>query len=372
MNNVEAVAATAAEQTDAAVSMTAGGLIARAREAAGLTREELARRMCMTPHKLEHLEQDDFERLAGATYVRGYIRNACKELGVDPQPVLEAFERQLPTPVESAVQSRKVSGPVIAKGGESSSGGLSSLVFVVALVAAGGGYWWFTQQPVALNQAPVAGVETPALEEASAVASSEPQVESWQAPESADTAEVEEVEAPEQFDIAAAPETESPGSESEEGALVTDAQLDVASDIDEPGDTVVEPEQADFPESPVSDPVVSSPAPVEQPAAQVAAENVLSAPSEVASGAETDVAEADAEALLLDFSEEAWVEVTDASGSKLLAKLQPAGSRVELTGQAPFSLMLGNAAATKVSYRGEEVESAPLGNRRTRKLTVGG
>ena len=75
---------------------------------------------------------------------------------------------------------------------------------------------------------------------------------------------------------------------------------------------------------------------------------------------------------MLDFSEESWVEVTDASGNKLLAKLQPAGSRVELNGVAPFSLMLGNAAGTTVSYRGEVVESAPIGNRRTRKLTVGG
>ncbi|WP_226662660.1 RodZ domain-containing protein [Microbulbifer aggregans] len=374
MNNVDAAAATAAEQVEAAATMTAGRLITSAREAAGLTREELARRMCMTPHKLEHLEQDDFERLAGATYVRGYIRNTCKELGVDPQPVLEAFERQLPTPVEGAAQSRKPSGPVIAKGGQSSSGGLSSLVFVTALVAAGGGYWWFNQQSGATSQVPVASVESPATEEQAV--SSEPQVEAWQAldavdnPEEASEVVEHETVAEEPSGIAVAPEVESPILE--EGALDTDAQLDVASDIGEPSEPVVEPEQAELPERAATDLVVSSPAPAQQPAAQVTVQTATRASQEVVSDAESRVAAADVEALLLDFTEEAWVEVTDASGNKLLAKLQPAGSRVELTGEAPFSLMLGNAAGTTVSYRGQVVDSAPLGNRRTRKLTVGG
>ena len=68
-----------------------GGLLREAREQAGLTSDELARRLCMTASKLEALEQDQLDRFPGSTYVRGYIRNICKELGADETPVLEAF-----------------------------------------------------------------------------------------------------------------------------------------------------------------------------------------------------------------------------------------------------------------------------------------
>jgi cytoskeleton protein RodZ len=44
---------------------------------------------------------------------------------------------------------------------------------------------------------------------------------------------------------------------------------------------------------------------------------------------------------------------------------------VVLDGRAPFKLMLGNAAGITVRYRGEVIESGPIGNRRTRKMTVG-
>ncbi|WP_299591380.1 RodZ domain-containing protein [uncultured Microbulbifer sp.] len=313
-----------------------------AREQAGLTSDELARRLCMTPSKLEALEQDQLDRFPGSTYVRGYIRNICKELRIDETGPLAAFARQAPAEAPRAAQVPK--GPVV--GGSGSSGGSAFVpIVLVAAVVAAGGYWWMGQKnaPVA-PQAQVAD---------NAVVDAEP---------------ADELPDPQDFAVSSQGQLES--ELAEDFAPETDVQLadvaDVVTESPEP-----EPEAAAEAVVPVqetvqqADPVVSEPQiAISEPSVPASTlQPVAEPPAPVAiSGA----------ALALSFSEESWVEVTDATGNKILARLQPAGSTVELEGEAPFSLMLGNAAATTVSYAGEVVESAPLGNRRTRKLTVGG
>ncbi|MFD1215258.1 RodZ domain-containing protein [Microbulbifer celer] len=322
------------EATESGADLSPGQQLIRAREAAGLNQEELAARLCMTATKLDHLEQDDYERLSGATYAKGYIRNVCKELKLDPAPVLAAFEQRLPAESEPLVAPAK--GPVVGAGG--GTGGIRfAPVALVALITVGGGYWWFAQGQSGTQQFASTSSAEPVMAEEVAMAQ-------------------EPVASVEPFSTAAeasvAVEDTNPDSE----ALSPEPELavDPASAPEEGGSEAVADAVASAPVVPVVDSQVAAPEESEAPAPEE------SAP--VMGGAE----------LTLVFSEESWVEVSDARGDKLLAKLQPAGSRVELSGEAPFSLMLGNAAGTTVSYQGEVVDSAPRGNRRTRKLTVGG
>jgi len=333
MNSSNSNSETGPEVGSGTTSLSPGQQLARAREAAGLAREELATRLCMTTSKLELLEQDEYERLAGATYVRGYIRNVCKELKLDAASILEVFDSQRPPePEQPALPPR---GPVVGGSRSQASGGIGfAPVALLALVAAGGGYWWFqgdTALPVLTRSSqpePVIQQPEPVLQPEQSVPAQTPQLS-------------EQIAVTDGAELAPAEVT----------------QEDV--EVEQVADTV-EPEAA---------PVLTA----EEPVAPE--ESIVEAPStgsgEVAAVAQTPVSGPEA-AVALAFAEEAWVEVTDANGDKLLSKLQPAGSRVELTGEAPFQLMLGNAAATTVSYRGEVVDSSPLGNRRTRKLTVGG
>lgn len=375
MSNVDSVVSGSEAPVDAAESATVGALITRAREAAGLTREELAVRMCMTPGKLEHLERDDFERLAGATYVRGYLRNTCKELGIDAAPLLEALERQLPAQVESEPPSAIPRGPVIARGGNASGGGLFRPLLLVAIVAAAGGYWWFNPQSLSLPNPQLAergqaAVEIVAGEAGDAVdnaaddsalpavnESAEQDIpDDFTADDVADVAAGvadDGLESDLQLAAASAPETGVDGTSAEAEVLASLEEVAPASDVVEAVVETVQQEVAAAAAEPAPEPVAAAPEP------ETVAEPVVA------------VAERAAD-LSLTFTEESWVEVTDASGTKLLAKLQPAGSSVVLEGEAPFQLMLGNATGTVVSYRGEVVDSAPLGNRRTRRLTVGG
>lgn len=95
---------------------------------------------------------------------------------------------------------------------------------------------------------------------------------------------------------------------------------------------VAEAVPADAPASPVSTPV-----PPAEPVA-VPPPSAPEAPS--------------ANVLVLEFSEPSWVEVRDRSGRLLYTGEQSAASRQDVTGEAPFSVALGNVAGVRVTLDG--------------------
>jgi cytoskeleton protein RodZ len=60
-----------------------GTVLARAREAAGLGQEEVARRLKFAPRQLDALERGEWGRLPGGAAVRGMVRNYARLLGLD-------------------------------------------------------------------------------------------------------------------------------------------------------------------------------------------------------------------------------------------------------------------------------------------------
>ena len=70
-------------------SVTAGMLLRRAREAAGLHVAALAVSLKVPVRKLEALEEDRYDLLTDAVFVRALASSVCRTLKIDPQPVLE-------------------------------------------------------------------------------------------------------------------------------------------------------------------------------------------------------------------------------------------------------------------------------------------
>lgn len=60
--------------------------------------------------------------------------------------------------------------------------------------------------------------------------------------------------------------------------------------------------------------------------------------------------------LRLRFMQPAWVEVRDGRGQIVFAELSPAGSQREVTGQPPFSLVVGNATQVTIEYQGRMID----------------
>jgi cytoskeleton protein RodZ len=56
---------------------------------------------------------------------------------------------------------------------------------------------------------------------------------------------------------------------------------------------------------------------------------------------------------------DAWVQVTDASGSVIVEKIVPAGASESITVVKPFNVIIGNAKASSLVYAGKVVDLAP-------------
>lgn len=80
---------TPAVQAPAHEGPTAGYLLRRAREAAGLHVAALAVSLKVPVRKLEALEADRYDLLTDAVFARALASSVCRALKTDPQPVLE-------------------------------------------------------------------------------------------------------------------------------------------------------------------------------------------------------------------------------------------------------------------------------------------
>ncbi|MEO8656092.1 MAG: helix-turn-helix transcriptional regulator, partial [Ramlibacter sp.] len=69
--------------------VTAGTLLRRAREAAGLHVAALAVSLKVPVRKLEALESDRYDLLSDAVFVRALASSVCRNLKIDAQPVLD-------------------------------------------------------------------------------------------------------------------------------------------------------------------------------------------------------------------------------------------------------------------------------------------
>ena len=65
-------------------------------------------------------------------------------------------------------------------------------------------------------------------------------------------------------------------------------------------------------------------------------------------------------ALHIEFGAESWVEIKDASGRMLHRQLNPPGSSVNLSGQPPFDLVIGNASQARMTYNGRPIDLKPF------------
>lgn len=111
---------------------------------------------------------------------------------------------------------------------------------------------------------------------------------------------------------------------------------------------------------------VAAPAPVAE-SAEAVPPVVEAAPAEPAASTEPAAAAAPAtpapaagSVLHLEFGDEAWTEIKDASGRMLHRQLNPAGGSVDVHGQPPFDVVIGNAAQARMTYNGRPIDLTPF------------
>lgn len=123
---------------------------------------------------------------------------------------------------------------------------------------------------------------------------------------------------------------------------------------------------------------VPAAAPVPAPAPADSAQQPAPAAADVAATAAPVVAPVPAEpaapaagsVLHLEFGDESWTEIRDASGRMLHRQLNPAGSRVDISGRPPFEVVIGNAAQARLTYNGRPIDLKPFTDSTVARFTL--
>ena len=138
---------------------TLGVLLREARNERRLSIDEVAESLRLSPRVISALEEEDYHALPGPTYVRGYLRSYAHFLGLEPQPLIEAFNAR-----PEAARRTEMSSPAPVRQITSSDAmvrlGTTAVVVMVLGLAV---LWWAGQDDSGID-APVALTEPATLE----------------------------------------------------------------------------------------------------------------------------------------------------------------------------------------------------------------
>jgi cytoskeleton protein RodZ len=81
------------EQNATHEPLTPGQILSAAREALGLSEEDVAKELYMTVTRVKSLESDDYRYIASDTFTRGYLRAYAQLLKIDPQSLLSSYDQ---------------------------------------------------------------------------------------------------------------------------------------------------------------------------------------------------------------------------------------------------------------------------------------
>lgn len=319
---------------DQNAALSTGVRLRNAREQLGLSQQAVAERLCLKVSTVRDIEEDKAPADLASTFLRGYIRSYAKLVHIPEDELLPMMEKQAPVRAAKVAPMQSFS---LGKRRKKRDGWLMSFTWLVLFVVVGltGAWWWQNhkaqqeeittmadQSSAELNQ--TNGAQSVPLSTEGAASSSEPQTAATSAPAS---------------EPAPAPEATA------NTAPATQAQDQNA---------VVSPSQANVDTA---------------PAATAAAENpAATLPTEPAGTAAPAV---DPNALVMNFTADCWLEVTDATGKKLFSGLQRKDGTLNLTGQAPYKLKIGAPAAVQIQYQGKPVDlSRFIRTNQVARLTV--
>jgi cytoskeleton protein RodZ len=109
-----------------------GQMLAQLRVERKLSIADVAQRLKYGARQIEALEAEEFDKLPGATFVRGMVRGYAKLLDTDPQPVLDALDqRYIPAEIDLDLRDKGIPFARSGKGGTRAYLALSVLVLIV-------------------------------------------------------------------------------------------------------------------------------------------------------------------------------------------------------------------------------------------------
>ena len=358
-----------------------GLLLAEARRAKQLSTDDVAKRLCLKVNIIEALEKDELLPSISLTFIKGYTRSYAKLLCLDEVHIITLFNdfhasETLIAPKKMQSFSRKV-----AKENNDSRWMLVtySLIAVVLILIV---IWWSQQNTENFFASPSS---VPALNSGEAdlpVVSTTEQLQNT----STITSNLNEKQTTNSLDSvdSISSNGDLAGNLPEESilteSLLTETLPTETSSLEEPSVAMLteqnnslesndlnQVEQETIPDF-VPDKVQGNIAQVldllENDAPDVESELRLF-DDDMSASNDVEIVE-----LMFTFSNDCWIKITDATGNDIAYGVKKQGRVMPVSGQPPFSVILGAPASVKVNYAGEPVDISFLPSDRTGRFVL--
>ena len=349
-----------------AVPENIGATLRGAREAAGYSIADVAERMRLSRHLVENLEAERFDLFPVSVFLRGYLTSYARLLGIDPEPLLEAYDRRGFGPPQLHSQD---SARTASRGSEFTVTITTLIVIAVLIILSA--LWWREQwtedaglpgvtverpgeegtagamdegpgEPAELAEPAIPAGETAPEEPPGPEATTDdsavepPPVRADAEPSASDAAPG--AAEPEEFAPAAREETEGPDAD-ETSPVPAEATEAPAEPPPAPDTGTEEPAEG----SPVAG---AEPVPAPAAAEGAAPEPAAGAPGELAT-------------LLIRVNEDCWLMIRDADQRLVYRDLASAGTVLELSVAPPVRIVAGYAEGIELEYNGEPIDLSP-------------
>ncbi|MBS8239295.1 helix-turn-helix domain-containing protein [Marinobacter lipolyticus] len=326
------------ENVQQPVSEPAGSQLRRGREQKGLSVADVANAQHLRPAIIQSIENGDYQQIGSELFLKGYVRAYAKQVGLDADAIVSSLDQELEPLRQQQVQAMEAS-PLVDIERRKRQKRRVARALILLLAAALVAFFAFRFVDDGGGQSVDEAENETAVEETGGQ-ESEPESASAipaDASEQAEQAEQPEFAAPDESDqtiTEPAPEDVAPTADTESAA----PESDVAESAAEVG-AVGADEEADDELDESRIPVVTS-----------STEPALMEDSRTGNGPLTGRLE-------VAFDDDCWIEVTDSSGARLVSSLQREGDRIDVSGPAPLSVVIGAVdAVSDIRFQGEPVE----------------
>jgi cytoskeleton protein RodZ len=281
------------------------------REGSHLSREEVAHHLRLDAQLIKALEEDDYSRLPSPAYICGYLRSYARLLKLPEDEIVKAYSHgeeinAALIPSSVSILPKKVVNMKLIK---------TIVIFIIVALLAAGLYLLADKFDIfdVVRSQKVSQLTMPVTPKAI-----QPQTQ----------------------EVAPSPEVNTPPPSVNTEAAVTPTAPPVKA---EAGKVLVEQIPTAKTEILGVPPKITEAAPVAEAAPAV---------TQVAQ----DKATAQTSLLRLHFLGDSWAEVSDSTGKRLVYQLAEKNTDLNLTGEPPFTILLGNAPEVQVFYKGKEFD----------------
>ncbi|MEG0531123.1 MAG: cytoskeleton protein RodZ [Citrobacter sp.] len=314
-------------------ALSTGVRLRNAREQLGFSQQAVAERLCLKVSTVRDIEEDKAPADLASTFLRGYIRSYARLVHIPEEELLPGLEKQAPIRPAKVAPMQSFS---LGKRRKKRDGWLMTFTWLVLFVVVGltGAWWWQNHKA---QQEEITTMADQSSAELNAGKDSAQSV-----PLDTSAAASQDMTPPAPDDGAAA-----------DAASAPDAATVPAAAADAQQNAVVAPSQAnvDTATTAPTSPATAAPLPTDQ------------------AGVTTPAA--DPNALVMNFTADCWLEVSDATGKKLFSGMQRKDGTLNLVGQAPYKLKIGAPAAVQIQFQGKPVDlSRFIRTNQVARLTV--